>query len=100
MIQQEQLPWIKGAYGSDSGEAKTLVDRGCGRLLVEALRFEPGGTVAAKALAKMHSALVVTGGAEIDGVQLGEWDFMQVMDAGHGAVKFPQGATLLALTLR
>ena len=94
---------MKGAYstnGSDGGEAKTLVDRGCGRLLVEVLRFAPGGTVAAKALAKMHSALVVEGSAEIDGVTLGVWDFMRVMDAGHGAVTFPQGATLLALTLR
>ena len=103
LIQQEQIPWVKGAYstnGSDGGEAKTLVDRGCGRLLVEVLRFAPGGTVAAKALAKMHSALVVEGSAEIDGVTLGVWDFMRVMDTGHGAVTFPQGATLLALTLR
>jgi hypothetical protein len=100
LIQQEQLPWVKGAYGSEDGESKTLVDRGCGRLLVEALRFAPGGVVAAKALAKMHSALVVDGSAEIDGVTLGEWDFLRVMDAGHGAVKFPTGATLLALTMR
>ena len=100
LIQQEKLQWEKGAYGSDKGVAKTLVDRGCGRLLVEALRFEPGARVAAKALASMHSALVVTGSAEIDGVTLGEWDFMRVRDAGHGAVHFTQGATLLAMTLR
>ena len=31
---------------------------------------------------------------------LGVWDFLRVMEAGHGAVKFPQGATLLALTMR
>lgn len=91
---------MQGAYGCDSGEVKTLVDRGCGRLLVEALRFAPGASVAARVLAKMHSALVVDGSAEIDGVTLGVWDFMRVMDAAHGPVMFPQGATLLALTMR
>ncbi len=100
LIQQAQIPWERGAYDCEGGESKTLVDRGCGRLLVEALRFAPGGSVAANALAKMHSALVVTGSAEIDGVSLGVWDFMQVVDTGHGAVTFPQGATLLALTMR
>jgi hypothetical protein len=100
LIQQEKLPWVKGAYGTQSCEQKTLVDRGCGRLLVEALRFAPGGGVASKALATMHSALVVDGEVDIDGVILGEWDFLRVMDREHGAVTFPKGATLLALTMR
>lgn len=100
LILQEKLPWVKGAYGTESCEQKTLVDHGCGRLLVEALRFAHGGSVASKALATMHSALVVDGAVDIDGVILGEWDFLRVMDREHGAVTFPKGATLLALTMR
>lgn len=97
LIQQEQLPWETGANGE---QVKTLVDRGCGRLLVQAIKFAPGGSVPAKAYGKMHSALVAFGGAEIDGVKLDEWDYLRVHDANHGAVKFPNGATLLALTMR
>ncbi|MBM3341174.1 MAG: hypothetical protein FJY56_03540 [Betaproteobacteria bacterium] len=97
LIQQEQIPWEAGANGE---QIKTLVDRGCGRLLVQAIKFAPGGTMPAKSYSKMHSALIAFGGADIDGVALGEWDFLRVRDAAHGAVKFPQGATLLALTMR
>lgn len=97
LIQQEQLPWEAGAHGE---QVKTLVDRGCGRLLVQAIKFAPGGTMPAKSYGNMHSALIAFGGAEVGGVSLGAWDFLRVMDAAHGAVKFPQGATLLALTMR
>ncbi len=91
------MPWQAGAHGE---QIKTLVDRGCGRLLVQAIKFAPGGGMPAKSYGKLHSALIAFGGAEVDGVALGEWDFLRVMDAAHGAVTFPQGATLLALTMR
>ena len=97
LIQQEQLPWEAGANGE---QIKTLVDRGCGRLLVQAIKFAPGGGMPAKSYGTLHSALIAFGGAEVDGVALGEWDFLRVMDAAHGAVTFPRGATLLALTMR
>jgi hypothetical protein len=79
---------------------KTLVDRGCGRLLVQAIKFAAGGVMPAKSYGKMHSALIAFGGAEVEGVALGEWDFLWLRDANQGAVKFPQGATLLAMTMR
>ena len=97
LIQQEQLPWEPGANGE---QIKTLVDRGCGRLLVQAIKFSAGGSMPAKSYSKLHSALIAFGGADVDGVALGEWDFLRVRDANHGVVKFPQGATLLALTMR
>lgn len=97
LIQQAPLPWEAGVSGE---QVKTLVDRGCGRLLVQAIRFAPGGEMPARSYAGLHSALIAFGGAEIDGVALGEWDFLWRRDADHGAVQFPQGATLLAFTLR
>jgi hypothetical protein len=97
LIQQEQLPWEQGVNGE---QVKTLVDRGCGRLLLQAIKFAPGGTMPKKSYGRLHSALIAFGSAEVDGVPLGEWDFLRVREAQHGVVKFPQGATLLALTMR
>ena len=97
LIQSEKLPW-KDAEGR---QTKTLVDHGCGRLLVEVLRYGPGATLAANAALPFQSALVVGGSATVAEEELGEWDFLRVPDAAqHGAITFPQGATLLTLTLR
>ena len=97
LIQSDEIAWKQAGTGI---EEKTLVDRGCGRLLVQAIQFAPGGVMPAKSYGKLHSALIAFGGAEVAGVTLGEWDFLWLRDANHGEVKFPQGATLLAMTLR
>lgn len=96
LVQQERLPWT----GSQPA-VKTLVDDGCGRLLVEAVRFEPGSRLLAGARPGLHSALVVEGEAVVGDQTLGPWDFLRVpRGRSHGPVEFPRGATLLALTLR
>jgi hypothetical protein len=44
---------------------------------------------------------VVEGDAAIDGETLGAWDFLRVLDgSGAGPVRFQQGGTLLAITMR
>lgn len=49
----------------------------------------------------MLAAIVVDGAAEIENERLGAWDFFYVTPAEkHAPVRFPQGATLLAATLR
>ena len=98
LIEQARLPW---QTGSDGRQTKTLVDHGCGRLLVEVLRFAPGFKVEAHTHPQMQAALVVEGSAVIEDETLGVWDFMRVPGgARHGTINFPDGAALLALTLR
>jgi hypothetical protein len=99
LVQQARLPWEAGR--EPGAETKTLVDHGCGRLLLEALRYAPGSALLAREHLKLHSALVVHGTATIDGETLGAWDFLRVLDGeGAGPIPFPNGATLLAITMR
>lgn len=96
LVQQAQQPWQPGEPA-----VKTLVDRGCGRLLVEVLTYAPGGRLDPGSRPGLHSALVVKGEAVLGDAVLGAWDFLRVAPgADHGTVAFPAGATLLALTLR
>ena len=99
LVQQAQLPWEAGP--EKGAEVKTLIDRGCGRLLLQALRYAPGSAMRARDHPGLHSALVVDGAAAIDDAALGKWDFVRVRDAAAGGpIRFPQGATLLAMTMR
>jgi hypothetical protein len=99
LIQSAQMPWEKS--GTQGCEAKTLVDRGVGPLLLRVLRFAPGAQVAGNAEAPFYTALVVEGDAAIDTETLGAWDFIRIADGGaHGAIAFPRGATLLAVSLQ
>jgi hypothetical protein len=96
LVQSGKIPWQ--ATGTDGMEAKTLVDHGVGRLLLQALRFAPGAKLARP---PMLAALVVEGGAVIENEQLGEWDFFYVpRGVDHARIGFPEGATLLAVSLR
>ena len=98
LIEHTKLPW----QSSDDGrQTKTLVDHGCGRLLVEVLRFAAGSALAAHGHPQMQAAVVVAGSARIEGETVGLWDFMRVpAGAPHGPISFPDGATLLAVTMR
>jgi hypothetical protein len=95
LIQSEALPWRTEANGP---RIKTLVDRGLGRLLLQAVRF-PAGARMSRPL--MLAALVLDGEARIDGERLGAWDFFYApADVEHAPVDFPSESTLLAVTLR
>jgi len=99
LIQAAQIPWQRSA--TEGCEMKTLVDRGVGRLLLRALRFAPGAQIAKPARAPFAAALVVEGGAVIEDETLGAWDFIRVQGGvEHAPIRFPKGATLLAVTLR
>jgi len=94
LIQQKDIPWVRGTDGVD---VKTLVDRGAGRLLVEVMRFAPGTQHTPRFL----GALVVEGSAVVGRETVGEWDFVYADEGqARSALTFPQGATLLALTMR
>jgi quercetin dioxygenase-like cupin family protein len=98
LIEQAKLPWEPADNGR---ECKTLVDHGCGRLLLEALRFAPGAQVAAQAHPRMQAAVVVEGRVVIEDETLGTWDFMRLPASDeHGVISFPDGATLLVVTMR
>lgn len=94
LIQHGEIPWRP--LGADGGEVKTLVDRGLGRLLLEACRFPPGAVLAPPFLA----ALVVDGAPEVGGESLGTWDFVYRSGGDTGTITFPDGGTLLAVTMR
>jgi len=95
LIQSGELPWE--AKGED-GQVKTLIDHGLGRLLLEVMRFAPGAKLAQP---KITAALVVDGSASVAGEKLGAWDFVYVnKDEAHDAIGFPEGATLLCVTMR
>ena len=95
LIQQKDIAWV--AQPGSAGEVKTLVDRGVGRLLVQALRLQRGARIDPQFLA----ALVVEGSASVKGETLGVWDFVYADEGDErAAMSFPQAATLLTLTMR
>ena len=95
LIQHKEIAWTQHPAGA--GEVKTLVDRGVGRLLVQAMRLKPGARIDPQFLA----ALVVEGAADVEGETLGVWDFVYADEGDERtAMSFPQGATLLTLTMR
>jgi hypothetical protein len=99
LVQQALLPWRAGP--EQGARVKTLIDHGCGRLVLEALRYAPGSALVAREHPGLHSALVVKGSAAIDGETLGAWDFVRVLDGPSNApIRFPGGAMLLAITMR
>jgi hypothetical protein len=99
LIQSGGLPWQPG--GVKGCQAKTLVDRGVGRVLLEARRFAPGTRFEQPGESPLLAGIVVEGGAVIGGETLGAWDFFYA-PAGEkqGAVEFPAGAVLLTVTLQ
>ena len=98
LIQSGQMAWQPAAKGC---EAKTLVDRGVGRLLLQARRFAPEPVFEQPAQRPLLAGIVVEGGAVIGTETLGAWDFFYAPPGGEqGAIRFPRGATLLTVTLQ
>ena len=99
LIQSGGIAWQPG--GVKGCEAKTLVDRGVGRLLLQARRFSAGARFKQPAKRPLLAGIVVEGSASIGGENLGAWDFFYAPAGGkHGAIDFPGGATLLTVTLQ
>lgn len=99
LVLADELEWTAGAV--DGVEEKTLIDRGAGRLLMQIWRCAPGAVLAAAARDTLQALMVVDGGIEVAGESLGVWDMLRMPPAGkHGVARFPQGATLIAVTLR
>jgi hypothetical protein len=79
-------------------KAKTLIDRGLGRLLLELVRFDAGTEFRDP---KITAAFVVDGTAAIDGESLRAHDFFYVRKApAHEPVSFQENTTLLTVTMR
>ena len=98
LIQSAQMPWTKSG---SAYETKTLVDRGVGPLLLRALRFGSGAQLGVDEALPYYAALVVEGEVVVGEHTLGAWDFMRVTAGGnHDAIRFPRGATLLAVSLQ
>ncbi|HXF66191.1 MAG TPA: hypothetical protein VNK67_05765 [Burkholderiales bacterium] len=98
LIRSAELPWVARPGGC---RVKTLVERGAGRLLLEARSYACGAEIARDADPGFESALVVEGGVEVAAEALGAWDFLRLVEpARHAAIRFPRGATLLALAMR
>lgn len=96
LVQSGQIPWQSADV--QGMQTKTLVDKGVGRLLLQAVRWAPGTKMLKPA---MLAALVVDGTAVIDGETLGEWDFFYVCgDVEHGIIEFPRATTLLTVAMR
>lgn len=97
LIQSGPMPWAR----ADGYERKTLVDCGVGPLLLRVLKFQPGAQIAGNAPLPFYAALVVDGDVAVGEEKLGNWDFMRVTAGGpHSAIRFPRGATLLAVSLQ
>ena len=94
LVQSEQIPWQRAG---EALEKKTLVDHGCGRVLLEALRVDAGAQIDKPA---MLAAIVVHGEAAIDDERLGPWDFFYVpAGVDRMPVRFARKSTLLTVTL-
>jgi hypothetical protein len=95
LIQAAKLPWEARANGV---KAKTLIDRGLGRLLLELVECDAGTELRDPTIT---AAFVVDGTAAIDGESLHDRDFFYVRkDAGHDPVTFPENTALLTVTMR
>ena len=98
LIQAPTIEWRDAGPGMQD---KILVDHGAGRLLLRAVKFAPGATLAAHAHPYMQASLIVEGGAVIGGERFGVWDyFYQRKGVAHGPLGFPEGATLLSVAMR
>lgn len=99
LIQSGGIAWQPG--GPKGCEAKTLVDRGVGRLLLQARRFAPGARFEQPDRLPLLAGIVVEGSASIGDESLGAWDFFYAPAGNkHGAIDFPGGATLLTVALQ
>ena len=95
LIQSAQIPWLAGENGLSS---KTLVDHGCGPVLLEALQLDAGAEITKPT---MLAGLVVEGETVIDEERLGHLDFFYVCEGvEHAPLRFPRATTLLTVTVR
>lgn len=98
LVRQETIAWQARSGGR---EAKTLIDQGCGRLLLELMRMPAGYLAEGHRHGRMQALLVVEGSLVTEGETLGEWDLFWVGAGGaHQQIEFPRGATLLSVTMR
>lgn len=99
LIQSARIPWETSPQ--KTCEVKTLVDRGVGRAVVQALHFPPGARFQHPDGGALHAALMVEGAGELAGGAIGRWDFIRFGKGGEAStLSFPRGATLLTVTLR
>jgi hypothetical protein len=99
LVFADELAWRAGPV--DGIEEKTLIDRGAGRLLMQVWRCAPGAVLEAAARDTLQALLVVDGSIEAADDLLVTWDMLRLPPSGkHGAARFPQGATLLVVTMR
>src|SRR5687768_1602385 len=83
LVQAAEIPWV--AQG-DGVSVKTLVDHGCGRLLLQALRAEQRAEILRPT---MLAGILVEGGLSIDDERLGAWDFFYASTgADHVPLRF------------
>jgi hypothetical protein len=95
LVQHAGIPWRPLASGD--GEVKTLIDHGLETMLIEACRFKPGAEHAPGFIA----ALVFEGSPRVNGETLEAWDLIHPEgDGDAGTVSFPEGGTLLAVSVR
>lgn len=96
LIFAREMPWVPAT--TQGARVKTLIDHGLGRLLLELYRFDAGAVWRDPAIL---AGLVVDGGAVVAGEALGVWDFMYLATGEpRGTLSFPQGASILAVTMR
>jgi hypothetical protein len=99
LVLADELEWRQGAI--EGIEEKTLIDRGAGRLLMQVWRCAAGAVIPAGLRESLCALFVVEGSIEAAGEQLVTWDLLRLPPgAQHGIARFPQGATLLAATMR
>lgn len=95
LVQHAGIPWRP--LPSGDGEVKTLIDHGLETMLIEACRFKPGAEHAPGFIA----ALVFEGSPRVNGETLEAWDLIHPDgDGDAGTVSFPEGGTLLAVSVR
>lgn len=94
LIQSAEIAWQSAGAGI---QKKTLVDRGCGRVLLQALRADAGSEIGTPT---MLAGIVVYGEAGIEDQRLGPWDFFYApAGVDHAPLRFPRQSTLLTVTL-
>lgn len=94
-------PWEAiGAGEAWAGEAKLVVEDQSSGYVARMVRWPAGSSTPRHVHADAHAALIIAGGAVVDGQTLGPWDL--IYGAGgvaHGGIHFPEECTLIVNSL-
>lgn len=98
VVLERDRPWSRPEDNADGWrcERKVLLHDQGRDYTAMLVRWAPGSVEPRHVQAGTHAALILSGRAVVEGVELGPWDLMYgPVGVPHGPIAFPEGCTLL-----